>query len=297
MLHSQLSKSSQQTDNELCQINYYRIKEISASVDLSQDYRDVSSSRYYWFVESGGGVAVINHEEFELCPGAVVMIPANTLYRFHLRAGTDGMVFSGADHFMRTKVATGLYTTPSSFQETYYKPSVSYQLAGDKNAAKRHKIFSEMADAASHLGMGCDAAVMGYIFVLLADGNLPEAPLAQDPPVKSTISSADLIYDFQVLVERHYREHISIDCYCKKLSISRVKLIEACKQLLNKTPLEILHDRLMLEAKQQLMIASTRVSDVAYSLGFEDSAYFSRFFKNQTKESPSEFKRSHAGQG
>ncbi|MAT51769.1 MAG: hypothetical protein CMK32_11365 [Porticoccaceae bacterium] len=277
----------------LSQIRYQRIRDIDHCIDLSKDRRD-TTRRGYWFIEQGGGFAVVNHEEFKLCPGTVMTIPANAMYRFHLLPGTDGMVFCGSELFMRSRVATGLYTTASSYQEGYYKPSAYYRYGGDAQEKKRLQLFREIAAAATRLGMGCDAAVMGYIFVLLADGALPEELGNDDLDIRTSSEYTDLVYEFQMLVEKHYRDHISIDCYCKMLAVSRVKLIDACRYLLDKTPLEILHARLLVEAKRQLLTTTKRVSEVAYTLGFEDSAYFSRFFKNQTHESPRDFRRAHS---
>ena len=45
-----------------------------------------------------------------------------------------------------------------------------------------------------------------------------------------------------------------------------------------------------MEAKRQLHYTSSPVSEIAYALGFEDPAYFTRFFSRLTGESPRAFR-------
>ena len=52
----------------------------------------------------------------------------------------------------------------------------------------------------------------------------------------------------------------------------------------------MVHDRLVLEAKRQLAFSNRNVKEICYELGFEDPAYFSRFFRNHTGTSPHEFR-------
>ncbi|MEZ5449103.1 MAG: helix-turn-helix domain-containing protein [Thiolinea sp.] len=56
-----------------------------------------------------------------------------------------------------------------------------------------------------------------------------------------------------------------------------------------------MHDRLIAEAKRQLIYANRSVNEIAYELGFRDPAYFSRFFPalrrgaRQVQEAPAQF--------
>lgn len=275
----------------LSNIGWHRIGDLIATTDLSKDQRD-EINRQHWFIVSGGGVAVINHQVFTLSAGDELSIPVNAMYRLELEPDSEGFVFSGSDHFFRSRVAPALYTTEGALHDRYYKPLVCNRLPGDGMAVTRQRIAQEIARATVHFGMGCDAAVMGYIFVLITNRNLPNEPENQDNS-KLNLVFTDLLYQFQVLVEKHYLDHLAINDYSEKLGVTRVKLIETCKQLVDKTPIEILHDRLIVEAKHQLLMVNKRVSEVAHALGFDDSAYFSRFFKNRTGESPSDYRLKH----
>jgi AraC family transcriptional activator of pobA len=55
--------------------------------------------------------------------------------------------------------------------------------------------------------------------------------------------------------------------------------------------MQMVHARILLEAKRQLCYTSNSVSEIAYALGFDDPAYFTRFFSQRTGTSPRTFRR------
>jgi len=56
--------------------------------------------------------------------------------------------------------------------------------------------------------------------------------------------------------------------------------------------LQIIQERIIQEAKRLFYYTEKSAKEIALELGFEDAGHFSRFFKNQTELSPSDFKRS-----
>ena len=62
----------------------------------------------------------------------------------------------------------------------------------------------------------------------------------------------------------------------------------------DRSPLQLIKDRIILEAKRLLMYTEMSSKEIAFELGFDDPASFSRFFKNAVKESPSAFKKRQA---
>lgn len=56
------------------------------------------------------------------------------------------------------------------------------------------------------------------------------------------------------------------------------------------TPLKIINDRIILEAKRQLCYTDLKIKEIAFRLGFDDPSYFVKFFKRQTGILPAEFR-------
>ena len=78
--------------------------------------------------------------------------------------------------------------------------------------------------------------------------------------------------------------------YAERLSIHVNHLNKVLKENLGKTTTDIISSRIVLEAKILLKQTDWNISEIAYSLGFEELAHFSNFFKKQTQLSPQLFR-------
>ena len=97
---------------------------------------------------------------------------------------------------------------------------------------------------------------------------------------------------FRQLVELHYRENLDIDGFARLLGVTRPHLHDACLRDTGRTPLAFIHDRLIAEAKLRLEQTELLVEQIGYGLGFREAAYFNRFFKRMTGQSPGSYRRS-----
>ena len=95
---------------------------------------------------------------------------------------------------------------------------------------------------------------------------------------------------FTLLVETHYKEKHSVADYADLLLMAAKTLTHKFKRLNLPQPNEVIKTRLMLEAKRLLVHTSMSSKEIAYQLGYEDPAYFSRLFQLKTGESPSGFR-------
>lgn len=96
---------------------------------------------------------------------------------------------------------------------------------------------------------------------------------------------------FCQLVEAHYASHRPVSFYAGQLGITTAHLSALCRQIVQKAPLELIHERMILEAKRNLVYTSMTISIVSYTLGFSDPAYFTRVFKRQVGHSPRQFRQ------
>ena len=95
---------------------------------------------------------------------------------------------------------------------------------------------------------------------------------------------------FAQLVEIHYREQVSIDGYAAMLGVTRAHLHESSKRALCRTPLALVHERLIGEAKSRIDQTDLPIEQIAFSLGFQDAAYFNRFFRRLTGLTPGNYR-------
>lgn len=102
----------------------------------------------------------------------------------------------------------------------------------------------------------------------------------------------ELIRRFNILVEQHYKVHHQVHAYADMLHKSPKTLSNMFAEAGHKTPLEMIHYRIALEGKRQLLKTDKLAKEIAYDLGFEEQSHFSRFFKKETGISPSEYRKS-----
>lgn len=101
--------------------------------------------------------------------------------------------------------------------------------------------------------------------------------------------SIDLLRDFNFMVETHFREARNVAFYADKLYKSPKTLSNNFSKY-KKSPLQIIHDRIVLEAKRMLTYSNLSAKEIAFDLGFDDPSHLSRLFKKQTGVSPAVFK-------
>ncbi|PKL99440.1 MAG: AraC family transcriptional regulator, partial [Gammaproteobacteria bacterium HGW-Gammaproteobacteria-7] len=95
---------------------------------------------------------------------------------------------------------------------------------------------------------------------------------------------------FTRLLESHFREHRPIEQYASELGISAAHLNALCRRLAGQSALQLINQRLLLEAKRSLVYTAMTINQVSDSLGFSEPAYFSRFFKRGSGLSPKAFR-------
>lgn len=117
------------------------------------------------------------------------------------------------------------------------------------------------------------------------------------PHAKAEEEKFDLLRQFNLLVELHYKKEHEVRYYASRLFKSPKTLANYFAKYGSKSPRQIIQDRISIEAKRQLTHTNRSVKEVAQHLGFEDPAHFSRFMKQQLGYAPSELKKANKKEG
>ena len=100
----------------------------------------------------------------------------------------------------------------------------------------------------------------------------------------------EVIRKFNFLVDVHYKTKRKVSDYADLLFKSPKTLSNLFSIYNQKSPQRIILDRLALEAKRLIHFTDKQNQEIAYELGFNDPAHFSRFFKKMTQMTPSEYR-------
>ena len=115
----------------------------------------------------------------------------------------------------------------------------------------------------------------------------------QENFVRENEPKAELLRQFNILLEKHYREFHQVKEYAQLLNRSPKTIANQFKLLGQESPSMMIQQRLVIEAKRYLLYAELSVKEIAFRLGFEDASTFSHFFKSKTGAAPKKFRAMH----
>ena len=99
-----------------------------------------------------------------------------------------------------------------------------------------------------------------------------------------------LVQRYRSLLEAHLCEHWTVRDYAGALGITPDHLSRCCRAITGLGALDLMHERLVLEARRLLAYTPTTVHAIAHQLGFDDAGYFSRLFTKRSGQSPSAYR-------
>lgn len=107
---------------------------------------------------------------------------------------------------------------------------------------------------------------------------------------KQKVFKVEKMDTFKQLLEENFLTLHKPSDYASLLAMTPNNFTKQCTRHFNKTPSQLIQERLILEAKKQLHLTRLSIKEIAFALKFQDEYYFSRLFKKMTKISPQAFR-------
>lgn len=134
--------------------------------------------------------------------------------------------------------------------------------------------------------------LQAYLHILiLRAARLPACPMAYIPPHRAALVARE----FSVLLTEWTGTRLTVQRCARHLRVSQTYLNEVVRAVTGHTPAQMIRQAEVLEAKRLLTRTGLTVAQIAKELGFPDPAYFCRFFRRETEQSPGEFRRTADG--
>jgi AraC family transcriptional activator of pobA len=236
------------------------------------------------FVLRGRGVGIIESDIAQYRPPALGVMPAGTVHGFEFEPGTQGFVTSMSDDLPReiARWEPGI--------STLFERPAMLEFRGDElRATDLTQSFRMLAREFARSAPGHGLALEGLLAVILANVLRLSRTFAETADA-AVGRQRLLVGRFRELIESEFRKNAPVADYAAALNVSESRLRNACLSVAGQSPLQMVHTRILLEAKRQLFYTSKSVSEVAYALGFDDPAYFTRFFSQRTGMSPRKYR-------
>lgn len=241
-------------------------------------------------VSEGGGAMNGEGTAFAITTPAVLVIPADTVHGFAFEPGTDGWVISIARTAMPGS-ANGGGLVATLFDRARCVGPI------DREAARLiGQSFLSLSNELAWDGAGRNLAIEGDVLKLLV--SFARVGLAHERVTASLTDAESLLLSrFRALIEAHVAEHLTVAVYARRLGVSEDRLLAVCRKRFGVPPIQIIHQRVMVEAQRWLLYTTAPVGSIAEALGFRDISYFSRFFARRLGESPRAFRSRDARGG
>jgi len=255
------------------------------------------------YLQQGKAEIRLEENRYPMAAGQVLIVPQMCVHGLTFERGAVGYVITLAYpliHQLTRQAGDGLLalTGPSMHSLGEGSESGPIKMAFNaldteyrRNAPYRHLLME---------------ALLGAILIWLARDALPQAGgRAKEAEEKGRKGAgrgerrkaagrgrgAEHFGCFCDLIEQHYTDHHPVSFYASRIGITAAHLNVLCRQAVGKSALDLIHERVLLEAKRKLVYTSMPVSVMAYAIGFADPAYFTRFFKRWAGMSPKDFRR------
>jgi AraC-like DNA-binding protein len=92
-------------------------------------------------------------------------------------------------------------------------------------------------------------------------------------------------------IRESYKEDITVENLADKACMSKSHFYKSFKNTLGETPMEYLNSERLKQAKKLIRTTSSKLSEIAFSTGFNSSSYFVTQFKKQEGMTPSQFRK------
>jgi len=128
--------------------------------------------------------------------------------------------------------------------------------------------------------------IASYLIVLLQEANILFEKFNEIARSNKLSASEVLIGKFKTLIKQHYLNEHKVKAYAQMLFITPSHLNKIVKFTTGRTASDLIQERIFVDAKLLLQRSTKNISEVAYSLGFNDPSYFSRLFKMKIGVTP-----------
>lgn len=230
-------------------------------------------------VEKGSGVHTIDFEAFQIGQRQIHVLFPGQVHQWNLGKTTSAL------QLMISEAVFSLVHTTAALKTLLFQAEPVLSLSKKEFEAIRHEFYCIQQEL----------LVVNPVWpVLYARTNLLIQLICREAQVNREGLRPQpmnpMVTNFQLLLDVNYLQEKTVAFYAASLFISPNYLNILCQRQLNCSAQELIHNRVLLEAKRLIHTSEKSIKEIAYSLGFDDPAYFSNFFKSKTGLTPRQFR-------
>ncbi|MDR5832299.1 helix-turn-helix domain-containing protein [Caballeronia sp. LP006] len=236
------------------------------------------------FVRNGRGVMNLEGRSVPFDGPCALLLPTECVHGLDYEHDADRWVVT-----IEVSYLTQVNSKLDEFVGLWASPQVITLADSDDRGMEVHLLIQRLkeeaeSDAVGHI-IGTEARLTMLLLALLREARLEE-PTSES----GTRNDIRVVERFRKLIDEHFRENLPLQDYVSMMAVSLVQLRAACSSAAEQSPTKLIHSRIITEAKRNLIFGDMSVEQIAFGLGFSDAAYFTRFFRREVGQSPSNFR-------
>lgn len=260
--------------------DFFNMQWIDLNIESLERIESPHRHDYYsiYFLVAGETLQFIDFHEYKVQADALIVMRPEQIH-YHVRATNAKLLRINFKEQFLLRFQTGRHNWQDIFSVDVIKV--------DAQSMKSFLNYIDLLDTESKSPLE-SKDILSKLFSALLD-KISLYLNTEDSPNSSKYTA---IYKrFKQLVIQHSLSEVKVTDYAKRLFLSAGHLNDVVKEVTGKNAKTIINEQRILEAKRLLYWTDIPIGEIAYKTGFEDPAYFTRFFKKYTNMLPSEFQK------
>ncbi len=255
------------------------------SSTLTQTAFELRGGRFHLFLlENGAGTLVAEDGEHGFTPPTISWLPDGMARTITVSAGSTGVLVSIPEALLGKSIPQGV--VGSQLRQVMGLRQHHQQV--DADAFQVMSNYAQLAERELvRIAPGMDTVLENAVSIMLVElWRLSGVEVIRPVPLPR-----NLVHSFMSLLDVHLRDHWSVADYADHLGVSRDRLTSVLRRATGEAPLALIHGKMIAEAKVLLTSTTQQVAEIAFTLGFNDPAYFNRFFQRHVGTTPARYRR------
>lgn len=225
-------------------------------------------------------------DSLDLRPNDLVIVPENMLYASDHIKNCKGYCIHFKPEFLRPQLSKPL---AEEFPYFHFDAPHIINLT-EPESQMIQKAFLNILEEYDGFSPEKEILLCNMILILLY--KIRELYRSKVKDLKKNISRYEQIATtFKLMVEKHFIEIRTVNEYAHLLHITPKYLSDVVSKTFGRSPLQIIHELLLLEAKVRLKATDKSISEIAYDLKFDDQPHFTNFIRKRTGYSPQDLRK------
>lgn len=238
------------------------------------------------FIECGQVDVLMNGTRQKASAPCLIVVPAQTVHGFTYTPDTEGLTITASQHPLESV----LTILSSDVLKRLHSPSLIPLDYVPKEKEIIWKLFSSMMEELRVPMINQTAMCTSLFISMFVHLSRISKINDENQQINNSSRKASQINKFLAIVDQKFRQRLTVNDYSCEMGMSPGHLSRLCRLTLGMSSLDVINMRVIQEAQRELVYTSKSIKQLAAFLGFNDEAYFTRFFHKHAGVSPSQFR-------